>query len=382
MSRFREMMKKNNVRDALTKHALADADAQVKKDYMQGLVFVALEDDNFSQEERDYLTLLMQHLDMDVSLMEGFETFAKDDSPDDEMNALMERMDAFDEGLKIHFLVEVILLAFKDGSFDEQEQTIFDDLIDMLDMKEKATLIQQLAESIGNGNMDLALSLYTAHKDLVLPLQHLFELSEMYLDDELKALYRWDWVKWDFVTGEVEDDNLVATKPVTVRQIVVFLNALVSAGRVEQLPNSQRFEHKDDEGNLLPLIVDLSISNLHYEDGLFTYQADDAKADFVGGSKKLPDFFTYWLNPLIEGSVQLLYVKVNYTMRLRATAQSYLTESPEMLRMHLSYKSIGNRYKVIMDHGNGYDYEKEGGLKTDVAYTFRLMKLQEEEASS
>jgi len=376
MSRFKEIMKNKNIKQALSKHPLVDADEQVKKDYLQGLVFVAFEDENFSEEEKDYLKLLMQHLDVDESMMDVFEAFANDGTGD-ELTAFTNRLGDFEERLKWAFMIEVRLMALKDGSYDEQEKAIFEDYIAMLSLNEDKATIEHIVHALQTNDMDRALSLYMAKTERIESLDYLFELLEMPLYDEMEKLYHWQWIKWEFSYGAVLDGNLVASKPVTVRQIAVFMNALLLAGCIEQLPNSQCFVHKDDDGKLTPLIDFLEISNLQCEEGLFAYAVDDRDKDFVGASTSLPFFFSNLVNALSVEQVGLLTINVIYYMGLASTSRSYLTDSPEFLLMHLSYNNIGNRYKVIQDAGNNFDYGHRGGFNKTTASTFRLMKISD-----
>jgi len=407
-------MKKKDAEQAFAKHPLAGAEAQVQQDYIQGLVFVALEDENFSQEEKDYMTQLMQKLDMDTSLLEGFESFASD-AEDVAISDFMERLGAFDEGLKMNFMVEVVLLGFKDGDFDASEQAIFDDYGSMLGVdKDTARLVRQLAESIANQDMDMALSLYAAKKDVVEPLKYLFELVDMHIDDELAKLYSWEWVKWELELGEIEDDNLIARKPVTVRQIVVFFNALLLDGRIEG-EVSEKCCARDSQGNLKSLIEDLSICNVQFENGLFSYQKGEADKEFVGASTSnsdlkaalskevpLPDVFANWVNPLIEHNVALLHVSLG-KLRMsgmsgmfgsvvssvvggsfihHSSTKSYLTQSPEVVFVNIKAENLGDCYRVMVNNDEIVDYREEGLPEQGNAYAFRLMKLSKEDGAN
>ncbi|MDQ7001520.1 MAG: hypothetical protein Q9N02_02385 [Ghiorsea sp.] len=392
MSRFKKLLQKKQTLESLSQHPLANAEEAVKNDYIQGLVFVAVEDENFSDEEKAYLQLIMQHTNMDTSKLADFESFAL--APDEsELMDFMDRLKAFDEGLKRNFLIEVILLAFKDSSFDEKEDKIFQDFCDIMALEEEASLIRHLATAIANQDIDLALALYTAQQSFVTPFAYLLTMADINAEEELKKLYQYQWVKWEFVFGGVVDDNLVATKPVNNRQIAVFLNALTLAGKVEPLPNSQRFEYKDDEGQLQPLIMDVEQSSLNHADGLFHYADDAAESDFVGAARTMPNRFTTWLNPWLATEVKWLSLYESLLRRSSSSSavaavmfsmsgnepkwiafntptRAYLTESEEMVLVKLPSNS--NAYRALHKEEGCASYDQNQHLLNTTAYTFRL----------
>jgi len=58
MSRFKKALKKKELTQALAKHPLKELDSEIKNDYIKGLIFVAIADENFSEEEKSYITTL------------------------------------------------------------------------------------------------------------------------------------------------------------------------------------------------------------------------------------------------------------------------------------------------------------------------------------
>jgi len=54
MSKFKKLIKKKEVEKALSQHPLKELPQEVKNDYIKGLVFIAVEDENFSEEEKLY----------------------------------------------------------------------------------------------------------------------------------------------------------------------------------------------------------------------------------------------------------------------------------------------------------------------------------------
>jgi len=237
MSKFKKAIKKKELESALAKHPLRELSEDVKKDYVKGLVFVAIEDENFSSEEGEYIVSLMKNIGVDERLLDEFEAFAKEPG-EDEIMEFMDKLKAFDEDIKVNFLIEVIVISFKDGEFDESEQEMFNDYIEILELEDKKADIEYIAMALVNKDVDLALSLYTAKKEFFNKYDYMFDMLDIDIEKELNNLYTWEWVVFRLNKGEVKDNNLVASKPVSVRQFCVFLNAKVMDNSLQKVVNT------------------------------------------------------------------------------------------------------------------------------------------------
>ena len=380
MSKFKKVLKKKAVESALSNHPMKNLDNEVKEDYVKGLVFIAVEDETFSEEEKSYITSLIKNLEMDEGKLAEFESFAQE--PDeDELIAFMDRIKAFDEDIKINFLIEAVVLAFKDGNFDESEKEMFNEYVEMLELEDKKEIILHMAKALANKDVDLALALYTADKEFFEKFDYLFDIVDIDIEKELKELYSWEWVEFRLKEGSVEDDNLVASKPVTVRQFCVFLNSSLISGDLKQVVNTTQFEYDDKV-----VVKDIDRINLEFDE-LFSYNEDEKDSDIVGVESI--NSFVEFVNSKTQNSIKWLTIKTNYTdtkdlIELDTSAKGLLTKTSERF---LANTHNGRVSKFFNINEVDYDYSKGmfgiplnmNGLQENENYTFRLMKTNQEE---
>lgn len=378
MSKFKKVLKKKAVESALSNHPMKNLDNEVKEDYVKGLVFIAVEDETFSDEEKNYIASLIKNLEIDEAKLVEFETFAKE--PDeDELIAFMDRIKAFDEDTKINFLIEAVVLAFKDGNFDESEKEMFNDYVEMLELEDKKEIILHMAKALANKDVDLALSLYTADKEFFNKFDYLFDIVDIDIEKELKELYSWEWVEFRLEQGNVEDDNLVASKPVTARQFCVFLNSALISGDLKQVVNTTQFEYDNKV-----VVKDIDRINLEFDE-LFSYNEDEKNNDIVGVEDV--ESFVEFVNSKTENSVKWLTIGTNYTdskdlIVLDDSAKGLLTEAPEKIMAKTNNRKVA---KFLNINEVDYFYRPGGilskitynGLEENEDYTFRLMEIED-----
>jgi len=368
MSKFKKVLKKKELEVALSKHPLREIDEEVKKDYLKGLVFIAVEDENFSEDEKSYITALMSNIGVDSALLSEFENFASD--PDeDELLSFMDRLKAFDEDVKLNFLIEAVVLAFKDGEFDESEKEMFNDYIEMLELEDKKDDIMYMATALVDKNIDLALSIYTAKKEFFLKFDYMFDMLDVDIEKELKELYNWEWVEFRLEQGQVEDNNLVASKPVSVREFCVFLNSLVVSSEIVSIPNTDNFELKNDDKELI--IDDINRLNIDFENGLFCYVADIQNNDFLGSNEVSITAFKDWVNDKTDNSTKGLIIIISSVyIKLDESAKGFLTSNYEQFIINFPPETrfADSRYSCFKD-------DEKFGLEVNQNYAFRLMKV-------
>ena len=378
MSKFKKALKKKELWSALAKHPLRELDEAVKKDYVKGLVFIAIEDENFSEEEKAYITSLMSNIGVDEALLSEFESFANE--PDeDELLVFMDRIKAFDEDLKVNFLIEVVLLAFKDGDFDDAEKEMFNDYVEMLELEEKKDDIMHIATALENKDIDLALAIYTAKKEFFMKYDYMFDMIHVDIEKELKEVYSWEWVEFRLESGTVEDNNFVASKPTNIRQICIFLNSLIMNGNIFQIQNTNKFEYKP---NKITIIEDINSTNINFQDTLFQYENNQAD-DFVGVNIDLVHVFTNWINEHTDNVTKgLKIIAANDSIVLNESAKGFLTDNYELFLAYIGYKEQGLKIRFIDVSQSDYSYfssVEKCSLKSNVNYAFRIMKIEEEQ---
>jgi uncharacterized tellurite resistance protein B-like protein len=378
MSRFKKAVKKKELESALSKHPLKELESQVKNDYIKGLVFIATEDENFHEDERSYITALMTNIGLDTALLEEFETFASS-CEEDELLSFMDRLKEFDEDIKLNFLIEVIVISFKDGEFDDSEQEMFDDYLDMLELTERKDDIMYMALALVNKDIDLALSLYTAKKEFFNKFDYMFDMLDIDIEKELNSLYSWEWVEWRLSSGNIENNNLVASKPVTVRQFCVFLNSLVINSQIINIQNTDKFEFTDTKELMT---ADIYKININFESEQFEYSEEVVNNDFTGINETSITIFKDWINDKTNNNTKgLRIIADDYLIEFNESAKGFLTDNYEQFIAHVSYNSENDQIRFIYPSDTNYSrsLDCQCTLKLDVNYAFRLMKIEEEQ---
>lgn len=372
MSKFKKVLKKKELEIALSKHPLREIDEEVKKDYVKGLVFIAVEDETFSEDEKNYITALMSNIGVDSALLSEFESFASD--PDeDELLSFMDRLKAFDEDVRMNFLIEAVVLAYKDGDFDASEKDMFNDYIEMLELEEKKDDIMYIATALVDKNIDLALSIYTAKKEFFLKFDYMFDMLDVDIEKEQKKIYETNWVEWrDFQYGGVLDNNMVAGHPVTVQQYCIYLNSALINKTLKSISGTPKF---DLDGEVM--IEDIANSNLSYESNLFSYEDENKLAPIVGVSVLGINSYINYINQ---------YSSLDKTNLLELYGNSILIFSencfgkPTELNEIFNFTEMGLRFYHAGNFGGGAnDYTRNATLPKiiDNSFTFRLMKIEE-----
>jgi len=386
MSKFKKAIKKKKLESAFSSHPLKELEEDVKNDYVKGLVFIAVEDENFSEDEKSYVTSLMSYIGVDETLLSEFETFANE--PDeDELLEFMDRIKAFDNELKISFLIETILVAFKDGDFDDAEKEMFNEYVEMLELEEKKDDIMHIATALANKDIDLALAIYTAKKEFFEKYNYMFEMIDVDIEKELKEVYSWDWIKFRLDAGKVADNNLVASKPVTNRQFCIYLNSSLLSNKLKRFADTTQFEVENEI-----IIKDIESTDLEFSNGFFKYETSKKDEEIIGID--FVDDFCKFVNTKTNNKIDKLNIIVGnhyekifmgnhsiiskYYINLSVSSKQLLSNSPEKFIANINPKSECLVWRYFID---GYDkyYDKKGILENNTAYTFRLMQTKEEQ---
>ncbi len=380
MGLFKNAERQRLINEALLKHPLVNEEKGVKKDYIKGLVFMALGDEEFTADEKEYVLSLMDIIDLDKNLLDRFEIFAKE--PDEnELSMFMDRIKKFKNELKLEFLVDLVCLAFKDGNFDEKEQELFDDYIEMLNLEDGKDMIFYLSSALINKNVDLAMLFAAMGEEF--PFKYRFDALEMDIEKEFKSLFSWKWVKFELLKGNVEEYKEVSSKPISVRQFCVMLNmafiGLKMAEKQEkkELMSIQKFfdtgvlEIGIDEKKFI-LFKNSEKSNISFEDGLFCYDEKEKNNPvLIHKDISIKDIFELFEKLIQENRKVFKVIADGSDIEFSEETKKYLKgEEKERFFVKTSYLGDIERY-IDLDIE---DYEEYGMLKNDECYTFRIMK--------
>ncbi len=306
MSRFKKVLTKKAVEGALSKHPLVNAEESIKKDYVKGLVFIAIEDGNFSEEEKTYILALMKNISLDESLLSEFESFASE--PDeDELLAFMDRLKAFEEDLKVNFLIEVVCIAFKDGNFDEKEQSMFDDYLEFLEIQDKKDDIMYISLALVNKDIDLALSLYTVKKEFLKKYDYMFEILNINIEKELSSVYDLDLFELILTEGELSNNaRYVMKNPVTNRQFCIFLNGFNIKNKLLISEDHKGIYHSKKRN----LLMYLNYSDIEYDDIFKVKENDKMNNKITGMTYACIYNFVEWINTFLDYKVSILKINI------------------------------------------------------------------------
>lgn len=337
MGRFTKLLKESNNKINLATHPLFNADESKKKDYFQALVFVCVEDENFSDDEKEYLKISLIAMGLNESLFDEFEKFTQE--PDeDELLALVDRLKEFNKDEKFSFLVDVCVVAFKDGDFDKSEMELFDEYLEILEMRESRQIILYLANIINTKDIDGAISFYTAQKEVFEKFSYMFELLGIDVEKEMKKIFVYEWVISNMHQGNIRDNNRAALNPISTREFCIFLNSLLMDNTLVQTPDTTRFITVDKE----IMIQGIENTNLEYseENKLFFY-ADKIKDEPITG-------FNH-----IGAKNYVAWVKMNSNKYVDMIAL-------DAYRRHMGgLPSEGNYIEMIMSKENNFDKPEE-----------------------
>ena len=178
MGKFLKKIKEKEHKEKLSKHPLRNESDEIKKDYLQALVLLANEDDNFSSEEKEFIEFVANLIDIDKSYIEEADKFAAD--PDEnQLFDFIERLKNLDEKVKYIIMVEACVVAFKDDKLDENEEGIIDEYLEILSLQEHKEKILFLAKILNDKDIDNAIVYFLAYPDIYEQFSYMFDILEL-----------------------------------------------------------------------------------------------------------------------------------------------------------------------------------------------------------
>ncbi|MGK0291422.1 MAG: putative tellurite resistance protein B-like protein [bacterium] len=138
--------------ECFVNHPLSTKNKEEQTAYLLALSILMSSDGNIHSEEANYLCILINSFDFPKSSLESLITFAK--KPDIErLHHILEQLSHLD--FKATFLLDCYMLAYRDGTFQVEEQELLGRYIANLDIDPLiAGSIQQLQEYILSENIE------------------------------------------------------------------------------------------------------------------------------------------------------------------------------------------------------------------------------------
>lgn len=147
MSRFKELMKKQEIDTILAKHPLIEESKEVQEAYLQGLVFLAIEDGNFDDSEKEYISKLSSIIGLDNMSIDKKEEFAHN-ATEEEFFSFISILKTFSYDIKYNFIIEVGVIAFSDGDFNAKEKELFSEYIEIFGLEDKENEINLIINAL------------------------------------------------------------------------------------------------------------------------------------------------------------------------------------------------------------------------------------------
>jgi len=127
------LKKVNDKKLKFKNHPCLGFDMETKIHYLNGLILVANEDDNICKKEKEYLSLLINSLDLNSDLLEDIVEFSQ--NPEEELVAEIFEVIAENE-IKYIFLIDSLMLAYHNASYAESEKNLILQYCNILDIDE------------------------------------------------------------------------------------------------------------------------------------------------------------------------------------------------------------------------------------------------------
>jgi len=130
-----DLLKKVKIQTlSFEKHPCRALDQEVMVHYLNGLALIANEDDSVCEKEREYLSILINSFGLSEDMLETFVQFAQ--NPDEKR--ILDMMQSFaTKDIKYNFMVDCMMIASADGEFDEKEEALIAQYVEMFKITQK-----------------------------------------------------------------------------------------------------------------------------------------------------------------------------------------------------------------------------------------------------
>jgi uncharacterized tellurite resistance protein B-like protein len=295
------------------KHPCRDLDMEIKVHYLNGLALVAQEDGNFCEKEKEYLSILINSFELDKETLEEYVEFAQ--NPDEER--LIEMMNVFaTKDIKYNFMIDAMMVAQRDGNFDEAEQAIIEQYFEMFkitedEAKDLTSLFEMFYVQDGNGlfryfGKQDKYDTFLIKKELFQYLVDYYKIDFEYeLKEDEKRILEFELFKPILNDGQFSHKTVkeVMVNPVNNAQACIFLN--------NQLLNNNITVNSDNKVLLTDdskdLIINLNNSDIVYINNEFQIHSISKEKEKITGITLVFIWrFTTWINTYFNENYKLL----------------------------------------------------------------------------
>ena len=280
-----DLIKKVKVQTlSFEKHPARKLSDEDKIHYLNGLAIVANIDGNIDEREKEYLTILLNSFDLSDDLLESAIDFAK--NPDEQ--TLVDMIKSFsNKNIKYTFLIDAMIIANRDGIFDESEKALIDEYFDMFkitedEKKDLKYIFKLFYTQDGNGlyrhfKKDYRYKPYKINPKIFEYLLEYYGIDMKYeLKKEEEKILDFKFFEPD-LGGDVSNNYKIMEKPVSNAQFVIFLNALLIDSLIE-VEDNKVFDAKTKT-----LLMDLNNSDIEYIDNKFVVDKQENEDNRITG---------------------------------------------------------------------------------------------------
>ncbi|MDQ7002449.1 MAG: hypothetical protein Q9N02_07145, partial [Ghiorsea sp.] len=274
-----DLLKKVKVQTlSFEKHPCRELEQEQMIHYLNGLALITNEDGTVCEKEKEYLSILINSFGLSEEMLETFVNFAE--NPDEKM--ILDMMQSFaTKDIKYNFMVDAMMIASIDGSFDDAENAIIEQYFEMfkitVDEEEDLRYIYEmfykqdgnaLFRYFGEKNKD---AIHIIKPELFQYLLDYYKIDMAYeLQEEEKKILTFEFFKPPFETGSLgHGATEIMTKPVSNAQFCIFLNAVFMDDWIEVDGNGKVVDSESKD-----LLMDMDHSDIHLEDEVFIINSD------------------------------------------------------------------------------------------------------------
>ena len=356
---------------SFSKHPCKELSEDMKVHYLNALSLIMNADDDISEKELEYIKILISSFDLEENRVEEFIEFAKNPTED----AILGMINAFpDSDIKYNLIIDAMMIASRDGNFDETEQEAIEQYFEMFKIspKEKDELNKVFEIFMAqDGN---ALFRYFRRGGYLK--EELFSyLIEYYkLEAELDE-YEKDILNFKFFKPVFKDKTSlnnaeeILSKPVNNSQYLIFLNEMYIKGAIE-------IDGIDNivDSNTKDLILNPENSDIRFEEDRFVTEDNKLDEKVTGITYTGAETFIAWISRLKGENYALTNIKVAHIFS-GGNAEPDLTPF-EKYPIGDEIGIIGNPYRIIhSSHVIKKDFTQDW-------LSFRFMKLVEKNDDS
>jgi len=364
------------------KHPCRKLEQEEMIHYLNGLALVAHEDGVICEKEQEYLSILINSFGLNEEMLETFIAFAQ--HPDEKR--ILDMMQSFmSRDIKYNFIIDAMFIASVDGDFDEKEDAIIVEYLEMFKMtkaeeQDLRYLYEMFYTQNGNalyryfGKQD-KYDIFLIKKELFTYLLDYYHIDMAYeLKEEEKRVLALELFKPTFQRGGLGNNATeIMTKPVSHAQFCIFLNSVYLAKEIEFNGEGKLVDSQSKD-----VVMNLALSEIVFKNNEFRVNdSEDEDKKITGITYVLAQLFAKWVSQYHQEK----YVLSSYYY-YRSSVDSFTIKPLDEI---VYYTSQSAYVKTIQLYGNEVYFDSTSYYSTigktfcDAKTSFRLMKLPTEE---